>query len=845
MYGVRFVAMSCLIGSALLCGACGEGRFTFTPPALAPGSTSSTGDELPPWIIGTPRIDSISPAQGPDCGGAWTTLTGRNFASGAKIRVGGVDASDISVWSSSRITARLPPSPAASGRVPVTIHNPDGQEDTSSEGFLYYDCPTTLSNTLFDEGVHVFVVAGDFDRDGRMDLVVDTPKVGSVVPTSVNLLLNDRKGGFKAPIRFSVGTTPRAAVVGDWNGDQKTDLAVVNADSNNVSVLLGDGVGGFNAATNFATGNGPVFLEARDVNHDETPDLITINKASSNFSVLLGDGAGGFGPATNFATASAPNALALGDVNGDGHLDLATGSGTDKAIASVHLGDGTGAFGSALAIPTIETGGGSNGMTVVLADMNGDQNLDLIVGIRTYNAFRVFLGDGQGAFGESFRLRFKYLQPNAMIATDWNHDQKTDLIVSGAGSDGYSVANGMLVLLGNGAGGIAQQLPFYIGTESRRLAVADMNGDENPDFVSATDRGVIVLLADGKGGLLTASRFSDAEVSFQGPYATGDWNGDQNLDLMSGTMRMTLGDGNGGIFAISTTDLPSLPLTMIKPVAADFNMDGKLDVAIRTSSPTANLSVLLGDGRGNFGSPINAPSPTAAFYRLEGGDWNSDGKPDLVVLEPNGTSVVLLLGDGRGNVPTTMPYGLSAPLLTAVVADLNADGKPDLAVGHAGSIAVMIGNGAGGFSGTTLLPITGSAGSLTVSDLNADRRVDLAYVDPLSPNVVALFGDGLGGFPTSALIPSGTDPRCVVAGDLNGDLNADLIVTRWSTKVYPYLGTLSVMMSDGRGGFGPPQLYSSANSTECAAVGDFNGDKKSDLVLYANLQAWMFLSQTP
>ncbi|MBL8636849.1 MAG: VCBS repeat-containing protein, partial [Myxococcales bacterium] len=101
-----------------------------------------------------------------------------------------------------------------------------------------------------------------------------------------SVLLGNGMGGFGAATNFSAGMGPRSVAVGDFNGDNKPDLAVANSGSNNVSVLPGNGMGGFGAVTNFAAGTNPSSVAVGDFNGDNKPDLAVANSGSNNVSVL-------------------------------------------------------------------------------------------------------------------------------------------------------------------------------------------------------------------------------------------------------------------------------------------------------------------------------------------------------------------------------------------------------------------------------------------------------------------------------------------------------------------------------------------------------------------------------
>src|SRR5256886_11486970 len=112
--------------------------------------------------------------------------------------------------------------------------------------------------------------------------------------------------GFAAAVTFDAGKNPLSIAVGDFDGDTRLDLAVVNADS--VSVLLGNGDGTFQTAVNYDAGSYPSSVVAGDLDGDKQPDLVVVN--SGGISVLLGNGDGTFQSAVNFAAGLAPYSLA-------------------------------------------------------------------------------------------------------------------------------------------------------------------------------------------------------------------------------------------------------------------------------------------------------------------------------------------------------------------------------------------------------------------------------------------------------------------------------------------------------------------------------------------------------
>ncbi len=179
--------------------------------------------------------------------------------------------------------------------------------------------------TLFPTGANtypVFIAVGDFNGDGKLDVVT-----ANSVGNSVGMLLGNGAGSFGAATAYSLGGghAPHALAVGDFNGDGKLDIVTANEDTDNISLLLGNGNGTFGAATTYglAGGDDPVSVAVADFNGDGKLDVVTANSQSNNLSLLLGNGAGGFGSPTNIAVGTALRSVAVGDFNGDGRPDLA------------------------------------------------------------------------------------------------------------------------------------------------------------------------------------------------------------------------------------------------------------------------------------------------------------------------------------------------------------------------------------------------------------------------------------------------------------------------------------------------------------------------------------------
>jgi len=616
-------------------------------------------------------------------------------------------------------------------------------------------------------GVPLFIAVADLNGDGHPDLV--TANVGS----SISVLLGNGDGTFKAAVNYKVLGGPQGIAVGDFNGDGKPDLLVGCFNfqfSGGLSLLLNNGDGTFGQAKNFDSSLSPTSVVAGDFNHDGKLDAATINR--NGVSILLGNGDGTFQTPVTYTINQDSEGLAVGDLNGDGNLDLVVANYGNIIAGSVSilLGNGDGSFQA-----PVTTNLAISVAHVVLSDVNHDGKLDLVVGGR---GVVVLKGNGDGTFGPpDYYAAGTYSAFAVLAAADFNRDGNLDVAV-GNGPAGVSL------YLGNSDGTFQANRSFEflagVGYEagSITLATGDFNHDGKLDLVSTF--GVLPGKGDGTFGAPIYSNLTGVSA-----IAVGDFNGDGNLDVaglsLDTGLYIFLGKGDGtfrpGVYYGSGGSSYFLSLAV-----ADFNHDGKLDVV--ASGTNGVVSIWLGNGDGTFKAGVGYPAGQQTVS-VAVADFNNDGNLDVVTSNWAGSCCVydgvVLLGNGDGTFQPAIPYVLGGS--QAVVGDFNNDGKADLVVSvpYASSIDLLLGNGNGTFQSPVPYPVNLYSGQAVVADFNRDGKLDVVTSNvlccPASGYAInLLLGKGDGTFQSEAgyLLD---DYGVLAVGDFNGDGAPDLAIT--------------------------------------------------------------------
>lgn len=432
----------------------------FIVAVLLISSTLLVAQNPVPFLDQPLAPDAIAPASA----GVVVALTvnGSGFIPGSKLNWNGSTRATIFV-SHSRLIAYIASSDFANpGTAWITVVNSAPGGGSSNTVFLPIHRPIpalSFHRTDYRVGSNPqFVATGDFNRDGKLDLVVANYGSGTV-----SVLLGNGDGTFRPEREYPASPCAQVPVVGDFNRDGILDLAVPGCGV--VAVLLGRGDGTFGPPANY-TISGATHGMTADFNGDGKLDLAI---SGSGVTVLLGNGDGTFQPSVTYPTDGFTTGVAIGDFDRDGKLDLAVSNYSGSV--SVLLGRGDGTF-----QPQVEYFTGNSQNSVTTADLNGDGILDLAAGSTDYGTVTFLFGEGNGTFGQP--VYYGDAGAGLISVGDFNADGKLDFAV-------LTLRPTIDIVLGSGNGRFQPPLSFVTGGHPWDVVPADFNGDGRLDFVNS------------------------------------------------------------------------------------------------------------------------------------------------------------------------------------------------------------------------------------------------------------------------------------------------------------------------------------------------------------------------
>lgn len=367
------------------------------------------------------------------------------------------------------------------------------------------------------------------------------------------------------------------------------------------------------------------------------------------FTTAATGGSGSFSGGSDLSVSNQISSLTLGDVDGDGDLDALIGNAAGNTI-NVCLNNGRGTFSSG-ATPSVSY----DPRSVAVGDVDGDGDLDLVTVHPGYNGLvGVRLNNGSGSFSGGTDLPGFY-RPSNVVLGDVDGDGDLDLVVTNLGD------NSVAIQLNSGSGTFSGGSVLAVGSRPDSVALGDVDGDGDLDIVVANNdvSGTVSLGLNAGNG--TFRRGTDLPAGSNPSSVTlGNVDGDGDLDLVvadSGYNAIHIRLNNGsGLFAGGSDLTVGVQPTSV--TLGDVDGDGDLDLVAVNSAGSPRTSVGLNDGSGTFSRGATPPSGLAA-QGVALGDVDGDGDLDFVTLDPISRSLTVRL-NGGGTLPTRLATSLSA-----------------------------------------------------------------------------------------------------------------------------------------------------------------------------------------
>jgi hypothetical protein len=554
--------------------------------------------------------------------------------------------------------------------------------------------------------------------------------------------------------------------------------------------------GRFNTWTGYDAGRFPVSVAAADFNGDGAADAAWARDEffEPTLGVQLNLGEGTLAQVVEYPASAQSTDIKTADLEGDGDLDLAMiAEGNDLANHMVDLYEnaGNGAF------TRRTTTGGTGPAQMVFTDISGDGAPD--IAMTNYWPFpegsvSVLLNNGDGTFAAEDVYGGVGSRPYGIGAADLDGDGDRDLAVARLDDNVYDLT---ITFLSNDGDGTFTVLPDELVIDAQmgdpKVEAADFDGDGNADLAVGGFSGY------GHYILLNTGPFTFAAREYQAGYSSGGME------------------------------------------AVDYDADGDVDLFSATlgSSSTGDISLLVNQGDGTFAQPYTSISSSHQPWDVDSADFNMDGRLDIAV--PNRGSSTSAVHPQRedGSFAAPPVFETAAAPTSVATADFDLDGDSDVATtiptfDTSDSVQVMLNDGSGALTPGQSIPAGGNTPAYVyASHLNGDSAPDLLWVlDSLPYPFVTALNNGDGTFgPQVVHSTDGCDTGQVTTGDVDNDGDQDVLVgiNSYSEACLQVWDTVGIHSNNGDGTFAPPTYVQMEFSVEMALGVDLNGDGLTDL----------------
>ena len=723
----------------------------------------------------------------------------------------------------------------------------------------------------YTTGVNPAAVAvADFDKDGRMDMVVVNEAAASF-----SLFRNIGSSGvlaFAPKVDFTTGASPRSIATGDFDADGNIDLVVSNAAAASVSLFKNTSTSGtlsFEPRVDFSTGNGPNSVTVNDIDGDGKPDISTTSFNNASVGILKNTSTAGsinFDAKVDYPLFNYPGQNITGDLDGDGKPDIVS---IDAGLAilrnKVNDAPVITSFSPITAYPgdtIVITGNNFTGATAVSFGGTAFNSYTLV----SDKLIRAIPGIGSSGdisvttpYGTATLAGFSYTLPPVITSiSPMSGPVGSSVTITGSNFNpsvaGNKVSFGTVQAVVTTATSSSITVLVPTGASAQHISVfSNLRTAYSPQVFSVTFPGAGPAFTFNDFDTTTQVILSGTDGIFG--LGVGDIEGDGKTDL-------ALSCNNGSTRYFSTIRNISNNNTIAFAPRADhftnqggagthtiidINQDGKPDVVFNRSGDIYPVTIIKNNsttGVINLDIDITINYNTAGGFQVCTADVDADGRVDILIKSNHTFNIVVCRNTSINGI-----ISFAAPLVIGsagknnnsggqmIAEDFSGDGRPDIAVITDYMVTILKNTGpVGGIVFAPAVDFNIVIHTTAVfaklgfaADFDGDGKMDIAKSNYQTNSLSVLKNNSSGGnisFETAIDIATGFEPNAMAIADMDGDGKPDICVNRFNNKVLAIFKNTSTA---GTLSFAPKIEYT-GNGFNFITLNDIDNDGRLDIV---------------